>query len=260
MKNSLIVQNLNYNVLNNISFSLNGNTFTALIGNSGSGKTSLLKCLAGLLEYSGNVSLNGSIITKTSKLNKNISIYLGTINLSNGTVFSNLMEPLNNLGISSSKSKNKIYEITKRLGVNLLLYKDIKNLSYAQKKVIAFIKSIIHEPSIVLIDNLFDSLDLNYKNKIVSYLSKLKNEKKAIIIFSTNDSENLILADNIIGLNKGKIVINGTSHELFEDSSLFIKNKLKLPFIVDLSHKLKAYELIDNLIYNIPEMVDELWK
>lgn len=258
VKKSIIVENLNNEFLSNINFSLNAGTFTAIIGKSGSGKTLLLKCLAGLLEHSGTVKFDDSVITKS--FNKDIGIYLGTINLNNDTVFSNILEPLNNLDVSLEKSKKKVYDITKKLGIDNLIHKNINTLSFGEKKVVAFAKSIVHTPNIIFLDNIFDGLDTNYKNTIVKYLTKLKKEKNISVLFTTNDSENLMLADNIIVLNKGEIVSKGTREELFKDSNVFIKNKLKLPFIIDLSNKLESYELTHDLVYSIPEMVDKLWK
>ena len=66
-------------------------------------------------------------------------------------------------------------------------------------------------------------------------------------------------ADNLILLKKGKLITCGNVKELIKDENLFIKNDIELPFIINLSYKLKAYELIDKLIYTTDEMVEEIW-
>ena len=259
-KGIITVENLYCDILSNINFSVEPNTFTALIGKNGSGKTQLLKCIAGIAKYSGDVWIKGNVIKKSPVLDKNIGIYLGTVNLSGGTVFSNLLEPLINLGVSTDRAKKKVYEITKKISIDKILYKKIETLSYGEKKVVAFAKSIIHTPDILLLDNLFDSLDTSYKNAIIKYLKSRKQEKDFSVIFTTNDSENLMLADDIIILNKGKMVVKDSCKELFKDDTIFIKSKLKTPFVIDLSNKLKSYGLIDDLVYSIPDMVGVLWK
>ena len=123
----------------------------------------------------------------------------------------------------------------------------------------AYIQSIIHEPKVILIDNLFDSMDSCIKNKIVKYLKELK-KKNCIIIFITSNSEDLMFADNLILIKNGRIIENGSVKNLIQNETLFLKNDIKLPFLIDLSYKLKAYDLIDDLIFDYDKMVDEIWK
>ena len=225
-------------------------------------KTLLFKCIFGLEIAEGVISYNSKIITKDNidKIIKKFGIYLGLNNLENKNVFQNIIEPLNNLNYDSEKSKNKIYEISKKLGIENLLYKDINSLSHSEKKIVSFVQSVIHEPKVILIDGLFDSLDINYKEKIVNYLMQIKKSKKCIIIFTTNNSDDLWLADNLIIIKNGKVSINDSFDKIIEEENLFSKNDIKLPFMIDLSYKLKSYELIDRLIYSADEMVDEIWQ
>lgn len=255
MKDWLIVDNLNFGILNNISFSLESGTFTAIIGNSGSGKSLLLKCIAGLCNYNGNVIIDGSVITKQSKVSSSFGFF--TDWLDNCTAFENIIKPLINLGFDEISAKKEVYELSKKLEIENLLYKEINALSYSEKKMVGIAKSIIHRPNIVLLDNAFDSLDMHYKNRVINYL---KSIKKCVVIFTTNNSENLMISDNIIILKLGKIIEKDTRNKIFEKESIFTKSKLKLPFIIDLSHKLKSYELVNHLIYSNEDMVNELWK
>lgn len=263
MSAGLKIENLNYQkVLKDINFNLKEGTITALIGKNSSGKTLLLKCLFGLCNYEGIVELDGVIITNNNKYEqmKQFGIYTDLNKLENKNAFLNIIEPLEDLNYSINKAKKKVYEISRKLGIDSLLYKDFNLLSYSEKKVISFVQSIVHEPKIILIDNLFDSLDICYKNKIVSYLNQIKKSRKIIIIFTTNDNEDLLLADNLIIIKNGKIVDSGSVEKLIQNENLFLKNDIKLPFLVDLSYKLKAYNLIDDLIYEHDKMVDEIWK
>lgn len=260
MKNELTIKNLSYDNLNDVTFSLKKGSVCALIGKNSSSKTKLMKCIAGLLPYSGTVSLNGTIITNFTALNENVGIYLNNVNLSNDTVFSNLLEPLINLDINIGVAKNKVYDCLKKLEIENIMYRNINTLSYSEKKFVAIAKSIIHEPKIMLLDNPFDSLNIYQKNSIIKYISKIKRSQNSTLIFTTNNCEDLLLVDNIIIISDGKIISNKSKNELFENEKLFIRNGLHLPFIVDLSHKLKAYELIDHIIYETNEMVDEIWK
>lgn len=262
MKSGLKVENLYFNnILTNINFKIKPGTITALLGKSGSGKTTLLKCIVVLIKYSGNISLFDNIINNKNieEEIKNIGIYLDTKRIEKGTVYFNVIQPLINLDYEEEVAKQTVYDLSKKLGIDNLLYSDIMTLSHAEKKVVSFAQSIIHNPQLILIDNLFESLDNYYKTKIISYLKNIKKQKKSIIIFTTNDSEDLIITDNLIIMNNGKIVLEGPTKEILEKDEILLKNDIELPFISDLSNKMLFYNLISKPIYNIEEMVDEIW-
>ena len=263
MKNGLKVENLYFkDILTDVCFELIPGRMTAFVGKSGSGKTMLLKSIVGFIDYSGTISLDGVVFDKTNIEDqiKNIGIYLNTKILENKSVISNLMEPLLNLNYQEENAKKNVYELTKKLGIDNLLYKEVSTLSHSQKKVVAFAQSIAHSPKLILIDNLFDSLDEYYKEKIISYLKGIKRNKKNIILFTTNNGEDLMLADNLVVIKDGKIVEQGDLEELLQNENLFIKNDIEFPFKSDLSKKIMSYQLIDRPIYEMDEMVDEIWQ
>ena len=263
MKSGLKIENLCFkDILTDVYFELIPGTITALVGKSGSGKTLLLKSIVGFIDCSGTISLDRVVFDKKNIEDqiKNIGIYLNTKILEDKSVISNLMDPLLNLNYQEENAKKNIYELTKKLGIDDLLYKEVNTLSHSQKKVVAFAQSIAHSPKLILIDNLFDSLDEYYKEKIISYLKGIKKNKKNIILFTTNSGEDLMFADNLIIIKEGKIAEQGELEDLLQNENLFIKNDIELPFMSDLSNKIMSYELIDKPIYEMYEMVDEIWQ
>lgn len=263
MKSGLKIENLYFkDILTDINIELNPGTISALVGKSGSGKTTLLKSIVGFIDYSGTISLGGIVFDKKNikEQIKNIGIYLNTKRLENKSVILNLMDPLLNLSYQEENAKKIVYEITKKLGIDDLLYREVNTLSHSQKKVVTFAQSVVHSPKLILIDNLFDLLDEFYKEKIILYLKGLKKNKKSIILFITNNGENLIFADHLAIIKDGKIVEQGELQELLKNERLFVKNDIELPFLSDLSNKIMTYELIDRPIYDIEEMVDEIWQ
>lgn len=263
MNNELRIQNLKYkDVLKDINVIFKQGTITAIMGSSGSGKTMFFKSLFNLIKADGDIIFNGEFINKdesNKSLNK-LGIYLGVNVLTNNDVFDNIAEPLKNLNYDEDKIKKKVYEITKKLGIEKFLYKNINLLSHSEKKIVAFTQSIIHEPKILLIDNLFDSIDQYYKDKIILYLKSIKKNKKCIIIFTTNNSEDLLFTDNLIVFKSGEISLNECTNKILENENLLTKHNIKLPFMYNLSYKLQAYNLIDTLICDIDEMVEEIWQ
>jgi len=263
VSSNFIVKNLYFkDILKDINFNLEKGTINVLMGKNGSGKTLLFKCLFGLVESEGIISINDVIVTKENleEMRKKIGIYLGLNTLEDKNVFLNIMEPLINLNYEHAKAKKKVYEISKKLGIENLLYKDIKTLSNSQKKIVSFAQSVIHEPKVILVDGLFESLDTYYKYKIINFFTQMKKVKKSIILFTTNNSEDLNFADSLLIIKNGKILVSGILEELVQYESLFSKNDIKLPFLIDLSYKLKVYNIIDRLIYDEDEMVDDIWQ
>ena len=257
MKTKFVIDGLNYNELDDINCTISKPSIISLIGKNNSELALFFKCIADIYDYNGTILLNDNNIKKSKK----VSLCAGTVNLSEKSVLDNLIEPLLNIGNSDSEAKKKAYDITKELDISNLLYKDINDLSYSQKKIVSFAKSIITEPSILLLSYIFSSIDEYYKNKIFKCLIELRDKNDSIIIFTTNNADELLISDSIIVLIDGKIVLFDETKKIFnENETLFNSNKLLIPFIVDLSYKLKSYNLINKVMYNSEKMVNELWK
>ena len=263
MNTILRTENLSYkDILNDVSFEIAKNSFNVLIGPNSCGKTTLVKCLGGLLECSGSIFFNNCIISTDNVCNmKEFGLVIDLPFILNGSVMDNLMYPLLNLGYSEYDAKKKIYSTSDKLDVGYILMKNVNDLKSAEKKILCFLRGIIHEPKIIIIDDLFDSLNSFYKKKIFSYLKKLKNRT---ILFMSSNEEYILYAnednDTVIIMNKGKIVEQASLKDIIIDDKKFVKNGIKLPFIVDLSHKLKSYDLLEDITLEIDEMVNKIWE
>ena len=118
MKCALKIENLSYkNILKNINIDIEDNNIYALIGKSGSGKTTFLKCIFNLIKYEGTINSQYPL-TK-------IGIYLNDIKFLYNDVYSNLSNPLINLGISKSNCKKTVFDICKKLDIENLIYNNI---------------------------------------------------------------------------------------------------------------------------------------
>ena len=76
----------------------------------------------------------------------------------------------------------------------------------------------------------------------------------------TNDVEDTLLADNIVIISEGKVLLEGSKRKVLERVEFFEKNNMSLPFVVSLSNKLKFYELINKIYFDEKKLVDDLWK
>lgn len=260
MSSILSVENLEYkDILNGISFDLEENSFNILLGENGSGKTTLIKCLLGLIKHSGTIIFSNNLMCEENKneLIKSIGVVLDTNVFLPGTVLYNITYPLINLDFKEDVAKKKAYEISKKLGLNGLLLKDANDLSLSEKKLVSFAVAIVHSPKLIIIDDSLDELDEIQRGKILNYLKGLNKSTK---LFVSSKEEDIILSDYLIILKKGKISVTGKTLDIVRDEKNFTKNNVEMPFLVDLSHKLKSYSVIEDVIFDEEEMVNEIWK
>jgi len=260
MSSILSVENLMYkDILNGVSFDLEENTFNILMGENGCGKTTLVKCIVGLLKFDGTVVINHNIMCddNINELRKEIGVFTDIDILLPGTVLYNITYPLLNLNYGEEEAKKRAYEISKKMGLNGLILKDIDKLSLVERKIVSFCVSIVHNPKLIIIDESFDELDAMNRKKILVYLKKLDSNT---VLFVSNRNNDLLLADNLLIMKNGKINDSGKISEFLKDSKVFLKNNLEVPFLIDLSEKLKSYSLIKDVPLDIDDMVDEIWK
>ena len=98
------------------------------------------------------------------------------------------------------------------------------------------------------------------KKVILDILQKLNKEWGITIVMSTLSLEEAVTADYIYIINNGKIALSGKPLEVLKDDNVINKLGLSMPFMIDLSIKLKDYDLVDDVILDMEGMVDLLWK
>ena len=257
MESVLKIDKLKYkDVLKDVTFSLEDKSFNVLVGSNGSGKTTIVKAIRGLIKYEGNINLFGSDI-KNKDSNREVGFFLNENIRLDDTLFNELLNMLKNLNYEEDKAKKRIFSVAKKLDATYLLYKDIKHLLEYEKVIISFVFSIIHEPKLLIIDNDLEKLDSKHKNKILDYI---KSQKKLTLLFITNNSEYFYDVDKVLLLSDGKIIELNSFEEILKNEKKLIKCGSSLPFYADLSNKLMSYELLSSNILDAEEMVNEIWK
>ena len=146
--------------------------------------------------------------------------------------------------IKLNRNKLKKLQKTKVYSDFNLDITDISNIAYA----------ISLKPVVLILDRVLDKI--NNKKQILDYIK----QKKITLINITNDIEQSLDSDKIIILNNGKIISNSKPSTILKNEKLLKENNIELPFMVDLSNKLKFYGLLENNILDINEMVETLWK
>ena len=257
------INNLNYGNFKNINLSFNKSCFYSIVGPNGSGKTTLFKLMIGAIPTSGNiicnkVYLNSSNILKyiqeigiVERVNNNSFIY--------GKVYDELAFPLYNLGYSKRKIESRINKVLDYFSYQDNINKDITCLTYQEKQILLIILSLLHKPSVLLLDSVFSIFSKDEKEKLNNILRTIMKEEKITIISFTSSLSDAILSDRLILLSNFKVIENCLPTKIYDDDKLFYQSDLEIPFIVDLSIKLKMYDLISKNYTNTKEMVDDIW-
>lgn len=251
----LSFKNVQYkNILKNITFDLEENSINILIGPNACGKTTLVKCILGLLNYKGTIEYNGNKL----QITKEIGVYSSFLDLLEEKVFDNLMFPLINLGIEEKLAKKIVYDITKKLLIDDILNTNVEELSNIQKKKVLIALSLIHNPKLLIFDDCLEEFNPSYKVRVMNYLKKISSE--CTILFLTNRSDNIMCADKMIVMNDGETKFEGDLNKLVNDEKVLVSNGIILPQVIDLSSKLKSYELINENVFDVDKMVNEIWQ
>ncbi len=147
------------------------NKVSVISGRNGSGKTTLLKSLSSLIEYEGNVSVNGEITYNSQEPV-----------LFNRTAYENIIYPLIIRKLDVTLYQKTIKEYSEVLDIKHLLDKNALKLSSGEKMKVSIIRSIIFNPDIVLLDEPTTHLDLESINELSILIKKLKNKITFIIV------------------------------------------------------------------------------
>lgn len=225
----IILQNYNKNIngkdiLKNINFNFNCNI--SLIGTSSSGKTTLLK----VLENDYNVP----------RIYKNFMFF-----------HSNIEEEIKYI-LLNTKQKKMVNDLLKNINLSI----NPNMLKSNDKIKLCILKGILSNNNYVSFDNILTYLPLKEKEYILKYL---KQEHINYIIVS-NDLNDLFNTDITYILNEGTIIASGSSQKMLLEEKLLKRLGFTLPFMIDLSLKLKDYNLIKDIYLDKELLVNKLWK
>ncbi len=249
--------------LNGISFSIEKGSTVGLVGPNGAGKSTLIKIMVGLLSPdSGYVHLK---IKKPVGYVEEEPVFLDL------NVYENIMYLSELHGIPDEKIK----VLFKKFGLINKVREYPNNLSHGQKKRLALLRAIVHQPEFLILDEPFSGLDPSMTLWMRDFIEDIKDRKKTILISSHILSHLMPICDRIIFMDHGKILLdyrlkktplfriffegeipNDIEAEEVDNHSLLIKcEREEIPQIVEVlvKNKVKIYEIR-------PEGIEEIYK
>lgn len=225
-KVSFTYKSKNKGNIENISFVAKPNEITAIVGHSGCGKTTIINLL--LRKY--RIDKGSIFIDKENIYDYSKEVYAKNVVGVNQSPFIFNMSIRNNLSLIDSNIKHQI-EACKRVGIhdyimtlpkgyNTILTEDATNFSGGQRQLLAIARTLLSKAEILVFDEVTSSLDTILVEKIKDIFENLKLDHTIIII--THKKDVMAMADQIVVLNKGKIVGKGTHESLMKDNPYYI--------------------------------------
>ncbi|HHT38046.1 MAG TPA: ATP-binding cassette domain-containing protein [Mollicutes bacterium] len=232
-----------HTALKNINVTIEEEKVTGIIGKIGSGKTTLVELLNALLiPTKGEVKVAGFDIEKKMKPEdlKALRRKVGLVfqfpedQFFNITVKEEVAFALKHFRYKSDRVHKQVLEALSMVGLDeSYLNQNVFNLSTGEKRKVAIASILVFNPKIIILDEPTVGLDYNNKKKLLMLIKKLKNKYNKTIIIVSHDIDMLnIVADNIIVMDKGEVVISAPKNEVLKEDSL--KNHgLSLPKITE---------------------------
>jgi energy-coupling factor transport system ATP-binding protein len=251
-------------IFDNFNLNIREGEWLSIAGPNGSGKSTLIKILVGLLQADGHIVIDNLELNKenVTSIRKKIGLVFENADDSfvAETVEDNIAFSLENLAYKPNEMEQMSKDISSVLKLEEILRKDPHYLSGGEKQKAALASALITNPKILIIDDALEMVDESSKNEILKIITKLHKERHLTIITVTHNLEETYKADRMVVINSGKILIDGPVKEVLQEDKIFNRSGLEVPFMIDLSIKLKLYGLIDRVYTDMDELVNALWK
>lgn len=249
--------------LKDINLTIGEKEFVAIIGHTGSGKSTLIQLMNGLLKCaSGEVLIDGKNIDDKSfnkiELRKRVGIVFQNpdYQLFEETVLKDVCFGPKNLGCSDEEAKKKAIEAMELVDVPKHSYnKSVFEISGGQKRRAAIAGVLAMEPDILILDEPTSGLDPRGRNKIMKLVNQLHKERDITIIWVSHNMEQVgKYAKRIIVMNDGEVLFDDDAKKVFAKSKELEKVGLKIPQVSTVMSRLKEAGLdVDTSITNVEE-------
>ncbi len=249
--------------LNNVNLKINKGEFVAIIGHTGSGKSTLIQHFNGLERpKSGNVFYNDENIYENNYDLRKLRCKVGLVfqypehQLFEETVLKDVCFGPMNMGMSREEAEKKAKLVLEQVGINEKCYnKSPFELSGGQKRRVAIAGVLAMNPEIIVLDEPTAGLDPKGRDKILNRIKDLHDNTGIGVVLVSHSMEDVAnYAQRLIVINNGKIKYDGMPKEVFKHYKELEKMGLKAPQITYIMHKLKEKGLdVDENVITIEE-------
>lgn len=246
--------------LDDIYLNIEDGEFIGLIGHTGSGKSTLIQQLNGLLKpSSGTIFINDFEVTGRDASLVSIRKKVGLVfqypeyQLFEETIYKDVAFGPMKLGLDESEIERRVYESLRMVGLDPEEKRDQSpfEMSGGQKRRVAIAGVIAMEPEILILDEPTAGLDPHGRDEILAQIKKIHEERGTTILLVSHSMEDISkLADRLVVMNHGRIDLVGTPKEVFRHEERLLQIGLGVPRVVSLMNMLRqrGYELDEDII------------
>ena len=258
-----------HTALDDMNFSVERGEFIGIIGHTGSGKSTLMQHMNGLLKpTSGKVLLDGKDIWSDKKLTRQARFRVGLVfqypeyQLFEETVYKDIAFGPKNMGLSKDEIDRRVREAAGFVGLSeAQLQMSPFDLSGGQKRRVAIAGVIAMEPEVLILDEPTAGLDPFGREEILANIQAYRQAKNATIMMVSHSMNDVArLTDRLLVLNGAKIAMDGTPAEVFARAWELEKIGLDIPEVTRVFMRLKELGLPVEPVYTIDQAVEALKK
>lgn len=246
---------------NNFCIGFPKNKVSVISGPNNCGKTTLIRILDGQIKtknqvFFGTVGLERHQITDIASQIK--TIIRDELHFTKDTVMEEIYFTLNNCNYKNKKTIYKelikIYKLTKYQNSNP------NTLNQCLKIKLSILIALIYEPKVLLLDDILQGLKLTEKEEIISHVNTYRKKKDISIIMTVSNLNDALFGDYLYIIKDSEIILEGEPSSILQNDNIINKIGLELPFMIDLSVKLRDYDLIKDIETDMNRLVNTLWK
>lgn len=257
--------------LDNINLNIENGEFIGLIGHTGSGKSTLIQHLNGLVKpTSGKIVIDDADITSKEVNLRTIRQKVGLVfqypeyQLFEETVYKDVAFGPRNLGLDEEEISIRVKEALEIVGLDYNYVKDRSpfDLSGGQRRRVAIAGVLAMQPKILILDEPTAGLDPKGRDEILGQIKKLHDAYSITVILVSHSMEDVArLVDRLIVMNRGKIVATGSPREVFREVEMLENIGLAVPQVTYLMKKLKSMgKDVSDEVFTVEEAKKELLK
>ncbi len=246
---------------NNFSITFEKNKLSIISGPNNCGKTTLIRTLDSQIAtknqiFLGTVGLEHYQVTDLALKIK--TIIPNEYSFDTSTVEQEIVTTL--IKRFHSVKRSIVKEIIKKGKLTKYQKSNPNTLSYFQKLKLYLCICLIQKPEVLLLDDVFVKLTESEKQELMSIIIDYRSENEISIIMTVSNLEDSLSGDYLYIIKDSKVVLKGKPIDVLEKDNVINKIGLELPFMIDLSVKLRDYELITNIETDMDRLVNILWK
>lgn len=233
-------------VVHDLDLDIGTGEFVVLLGESGCGKSTTLRMIAGLESVSaGRIEIGGRDVTQAAPMHRDIAMVFQNYALyPHMDVAQNMGFALSLAGVSPSEISRRVNEAARILSIEHLLQRKPKELSGGQRQRVAIGRAIVREPAVFLFDEPLSNLDAKLRAQMRTELSLLHERLGKTTVYVTHDQvEAMTLASRIVIFDRGQIQQVGTPNEVFnQPANLFVAGFIGSPSMNLLAGKIESVD------------------